>query len=224
MRQHDNNSLPTVPSHPSPAQRSSTLERAHTVEWDCRQKSQHRWCSAYRLCQRWVRFPAKMENKIKTLKKMEKMHCERRHFVLLCGGAARWGNPSLLSAIAEVTVPITATGCSSSQNMLCISNHRAVAPPRGQTRQATRSVHKHLDGRCGTADLFTAKAPNPHLSVSSKDLKYEAVTEVDHIQKKKPRVQLERWHCPFTPASGSASRNALHWLETVDERSSQSTS
>ena len=28
------------------------------------------------------------------------MHSERRHFVLLCGDAARWRNPSLLSAIA----------------------------------------------------------------------------------------------------------------------------
>ena len=32
------------------------------------------------------------------------MHSERRHFVLLCGGAVRWKNPSLLSAIAGVTV------------------------------------------------------------------------------------------------------------------------
>ena len=35
------------------------------------------------------------------------MHRERRHFVLLCGGAARWENPSLLSAIAGVTVTST---------------------------------------------------------------------------------------------------------------------
>ena len=32
--------------------------------------------------------------------KNEKMHSERRRFVLLCGGAARWVNPSLQSAIA----------------------------------------------------------------------------------------------------------------------------
>ena len=37
-------------------------------------------------------------------KKMKKIHNERRHFVLLCDGAARWENLSLLSAIAEVTV------------------------------------------------------------------------------------------------------------------------
>ena len=36
--------------------------------------------------------------------KNEKMHSERQHFVLLCGGAARWRNPSILSAIAGVTV------------------------------------------------------------------------------------------------------------------------
>ena len=35
------------------------------------------------------------------------MHSERRHFVHLCGGAARWVNPSLLSAIAGVTVSVT---------------------------------------------------------------------------------------------------------------------
>ena len=32
------------------------------------------------------------------------MHSERRHFVLLCGGAAQWENPSLPCAIVEVTV------------------------------------------------------------------------------------------------------------------------
>ena len=45
------------------------------------------------------------KEKWKKLKKwkMKEMHSERRHFVLLCGGAAR-GNTSLLSAIAGVTV------------------------------------------------------------------------------------------------------------------------
>ena len=32
VRQHDNNSLPTVPSHPGPAQRSTTLEHIQWIE------------------------------------------------------------------------------------------------------------------------------------------------------------------------------------------------
>ena len=38
------------------------------------------------------------------IEKNEKLHSERRHFVLLCGGAARWENPLLLFAIAGNTV------------------------------------------------------------------------------------------------------------------------
>ena len=44
------------------------------------------------------------------MKNKWKMHSERRHFVLLCGSAARWRNPSLLSAIAGVTVSWAADG------------------------------------------------------------------------------------------------------------------
>ena len=44
------------------------------------------------------------ERKNEKYEKIEQMHSERRRFVLLLGGAARWGNPSLLSAIAGVTV------------------------------------------------------------------------------------------------------------------------
>ena len=46
----------------------------------------------------------KNAKKRKEKKRKEKKRKEKKRRVLLCGGAARWENPSLLSAIAEVTV------------------------------------------------------------------------------------------------------------------------
>ena len=46
----------------------------------------------------------KKKRKIQKMKNEEQMHSERRHFVLLCGGAARWGNHSLRTGNCRVTV------------------------------------------------------------------------------------------------------------------------
>ena len=46
----------------------------------------------------------KEKTKNMKIKERRKMHSGRRHFVILCGGAARFESPSLPSAIAGGTV------------------------------------------------------------------------------------------------------------------------